>query len=168
MRTTLLITMMLLPACDEYPHWRADAAGPSVDGSSNDLMVGDLMIGESVVGDSAVGDSAIGDSGTADAGPNPKGTITAHFSASRLSGVAPLAVFFDATTTTSTFAKKAFHELHYAWDFGDPKAGTWQYGNPKRKDRNKALGPVAAHVFEMPGTYTVKLTTTGLNGDIHG
>ncbi len=84
---------------------------------------------------------------------------------SRIEGAAPLAVFFDATATTSTDTGRPFHELHYAWDFGDPGAGQWQYGNEHNRDRNKAFGPVAAHVFETPGVYTVTLSTKGTNGD---
>ncbi|RLD03823.1 MAG: hypothetical protein DRI65_12075, partial [Chloroflexota bacterium] len=90
--------------------------------------------------------------------------ITPRIDASRVSGVAPLSVFFDASDTTSTATGKPFHEVHYAWDFGDTNAGNWQYGNLGRKDKNLASGPIAAHVFETPGTYTVRLTTKGLDG----
>jgi len=91
--------------------------------------------------------------------------IDTQIDASRISGVAPLAVFFDATATTSTATEKPFHELRYTWEFGDQDAGLWQYGNPDNNNKNQAIGPVAAHVFETPGTYSVKLTTQGLNGD---
>ena len=91
--------------------------------------------------------------------------IDARIEASKTSGVAPLAVFFDATTTTSTATNKPFHDLNYSWDFGDPTAGNWQHGNVNRRQKNKASGPVAAHVFKTPGTYTVRLWTKGLNGD---
>jgi len=90
--------------------------------------------------------------------------ITPRIDASRVSGVAPLSVFFDASATTSTATGKPFHEVYYAWDFGDTNAGNWQYGNLARKDKNLASGPIAAHVFETPGTYTVRLTTKGLDG----
>ena len=96
---------------------------------------------------------------------NTFAAINAAIDASRVRGVAPLAVFFDATGTTSTDTTKPFHELHYQWDFGDPNAGTWQYGNPNNNDKNKTYGPVAAHVFETPGVYTVSLTTKDLHGD---
>ena len=69
---------------------------------------------------------------------------------SRTRGVAPLAVFFDASQTTSVSYPKSFHHLHYAWDFSDPGSR-----------RPQATGPVAAHVFESPGTYTVNLTVSG-------
>src|SRR6185295_12922369 len=86
--------------------------------------------------------------------------ITPAIVPSRTSGVAPLAVFFDATGTTSTGTTKPFHELGYQWNFGDA-ATTWATtGAPK----NSATGPIAAHVFESPGTYTVTLTVTdGVN-----
>ena len=78
---------------------------------------------------------------------------------SRVSGVAPLAVFFDATGTTAAATNRPFHELEYRWNFGDAASGSWTSipGMPDRS-RNDATGPVAAHVFEAPGTYTVSLT----------
>jgi len=85
---------------------------------------------------------------------------------SRLIGVAPLSVFFDATSTTATATSHPFHELEYVWDFGDPLGSpvsgtTWTTGSrPNDSSRNSARGPVAAHVFERPGTYTVSLTIT--------
>jgi PKD repeat protein len=76
-----------------------------------------------------------------------------------VSGVAPLAVFFDATGTTAPATTRPFHELEYRWDFGDTASGSWTStpGMPSRS-RNDATGPLAAHVFESPGTYTVSLT----------
>jgi len=67
-----------------------------------------------------------------------------------------LAVFFDATGTTSTGTNYPFHELGYQWNFGDALA-TW---DTTGASKNLASGPVAAHVFESPGTYTVTLTVT--------
>jgi len=96
---------------------------------------------------------------------NVVAAIDTQIDTNRVSGVAPLAVFFDATATTSTATDKPFHELRYAWEFGDPDSGVWQYGNPGNNNKNQATGPVAAHVFETPGIYTVKLTTQELNGD---
>ena len=85
---------------------------------------------------------------------------------SRLTGVAPLSVFFDAAGTTATSTTKPFHDLEYRWDFGDaagsPVSGsTWKYGaRANVSSRNAALGPQAAHVFETPGTYAITLTAT--------
>ncbi|MBI5658008.1 MAG: right-handed parallel beta-helix repeat-containing protein [Nitrosomonadales bacterium] len=56
--------------------------------------------------------------------------------------------------------------MEYRWDFGDPLgspvSGTaWNTGsNPGASSRNSATGPVAAHVYERPGTYTVTLDVT--------
>lgn len=80
---------------------------------------------------------------------------------SRFTGVAPLAVFFDATGTTATAAPaRPFHDLEYRWGFGDPAGGaTWANGSRAGvSSKNSATGPVAAHVFETPGTYVVNLT----------
>ncbi len=84
--------------------------------------------------------------------------------ASRFTGVAPLSVFFDATATTGAVTQP-FHELNYSWNFGDPAGGaTWSYGTGSNNSKNAASGPVAAHIFETPGTYTVTLTVTdGVN-----
>ncbi|MBN8474901.1 PKD domain-containing protein [Sulfuritalea sp.] len=84
--------------------------------------------------------------------------------ASRFTGVAPLSIFFDATATTGVVAQP-FHELLYTWNFGDPAGGAnWAYGTGSNNSKNAATGPVAAHVFETPGTYTVTLTVTdGVN-----
>lgn len=105
--------------------------------------------------------------------------ITLSTAPSRFNGVAPLAVFFDATGTTTTDPQiKPFHDLEYQWDFGDyiidqkgikvfnlspPDVGTstWNAGSrPGVSSRNTATGPVAAHVYETPGTYIVALSAT--------
>jgi hypothetical protein len=90
------------------------------------------------------------------------GTTTLSVSAGRASGVAPLSVFFDATGTTSTVTSRPFHDIEYRWSFGEstgPGAGAWSQGSkPGTSSRNEATGPVAAHVFETPGTYTVTVT----------
>lgn len=84
----------------------------------------------------------------------------------RSAGVAPLAVFFDATDTTATATTRPLHDLEYRWNFGDPLgspvSGTaWNTdSNPGASSRNLATGPVAAHVYERPGTYTVTLSIT--------
>jgi hypothetical protein len=87
------------------------------------------------------------------------GAITPSLVPSRVSGVAPLYVFFDATATTAQATSRPFHELEYRWDFGDTASGSWT-SNPDLPNlsRNAETGPVAAHVFEAPGTYTVNLT----------
>lgn len=80
---------------------------------------------------------------------------------SRFTGVAPLAVFFDAKATTATSTTQPFHELAYAWNFGDSAGGaTWANGTGFNDSKNIAHGPIAAHVFETPGTYTIALAVT--------
>jgi len=86
--------------------------------------------------------------------------IDAALEASRTEGVAPLAVFFDATGTTCKGCGDPFHDLHYAWSFGDG-AATWATSG---RPRQRAYGPTAAHVFEQPGSYAVELQVTGQAG----
>ncbi|HEX7897925.1 MAG TPA: PKD domain-containing protein [Planctomycetota bacterium] len=101
-------------------------------------------------------------------GETPPGTA-AMTSASRVSGAAPLTVFFDAVDTADPAWRSGVIQpddgdtssSEYAWDFGDPKSGAWaNSGRP----RNVAFGPVAAHVFQAPGLYTVALTVTDRGG----
>jgi PKD repeat protein len=97
--------------------------------------------------------------------------ISAQIKPSRTSGVAPLAVFFDAMedrddpqyplTRHSDAAVDEFHDLLFQWDFGDSGSATWAVTG---KSKNVATGPVAAHVFETAGTYTVRLTVRDANG----
>ncbi|MEP7302068.1 MAG: hypothetical protein ABI699_11105, partial [Caldimonas sp.] len=79
----------------------------------------------------------------------------------RATGVAPLAVFFDATGTVSSDTARPFHDIEYRWDFGETNGagvGTWSQGSrPGLNSRNSAIGPVAGHVFETPGVYTVSV-----------
>jgi chitodextrinase len=111
--------------------------------------------------DAAVNASA--QSAAAGATTPAPGSITPSIAPTRLSGVAPLAVSFDATGTTASSTSRPFHELEYRWDFGDPGGSpvsgtTWNAGSrPGLSSRNAATGPVAAHVFETPGNYTVVL-----------
>lgn len=90
--------------------------------------------------------------------------INLSYLPSRLNGVAPLSVFFDAAATTASSTTKPFSDLEYRWNFGDPTGSsvngtTWQYGSKANaSSRNAALGPHASHVFEAPGTYAITLT----------
>lgn len=86
------------------------------------------------------------------------GTLTLSVTESVSSGVAPFAVFFDATASTSTQTTRPIHDVFYAWDFGDTTAGTWANGTGANTSKNAAYGPVSSHVFETAGTYTVTLT----------
>jgi len=102
---------------------------------------------------------------------NPGSPITLSKTESRVTGVAPLAVFFDAKGTTATTTTKPFHDLEFQWDFGDtnqasaPGGLTWAKGSRAGvSKRNEATGPVAAHVYETPGTYIVNLTIVNGTG----
>jgi peroxiredoxin len=72
-------------------------------------------------------------------------TPVAAFTRSPASGVAPLAVFFDATESLDPDGAIASYE----WEFGDGVA---------------ADGVTATHTFETAGTYSVALTVTDDRG----
>ncbi len=90
----------------------------------------------------------------------------AQFTARRTSGMSPLGVVFDATTTTSSTTSRPFHDLDYTWDFGD--AGS-TFVNRPGVNANLGKGAIAAHVYELPSgvtsrTYTAVLTVTDSTG----
>lgn len=85
----------------------------------------------------------------------PESGVAVSLVASRTSGVAPLYVHFDATGTVASGIEHPFHELGYVWDFDDTGAGTWTISG---RSKESATGAIAAHVFDLPGTYTVRLT----------
>src|SRR5262245_21438822 len=80
----------------------------------------------------------------------------ARITASLVSGPAPLAVLFDATTTTdSNGSVDTFKDIGYKFTFGDPSSGTWTQSG---KSKNEQIGaPLAAHVFESAGTFVVQV-----------
>lgn len=97
----------------------------------------------------------------------PGGSMTA---ANRTSGVAPLAVVFDAVRGDSgvaapllTGARRDYAACNYAWSFADNAAATWTHSG---KSKNEASGFVAAHVFETPGSYLVTLNVTDPTGSV--
>jgi hypothetical protein len=87
--------------------------------------------------------------------------------ASRTIGVAPLAVSFDAIDAPGVMqppevnGRKEYADQHYQWDFGDDDSKVWVVSG---KSKNRATGYVSAHVYEVPGIYTVNLTVTNLDG----
>lgn len=96
----------------------------------------------------------------------PTGSASTMTTARRTSGFAPLAVVFDAVDEITPFAWSSgvaqpsgadFAKWHYAWDFGDGGSGVWATDG---RSKNKALGYVAAHVYDAAGTYTATLTIT--------
>lgn len=102
------------------------------------------------------------------------GAIQIGYEVSRTIGVAPLSVFFDASGTVATGVARPFHELDYTWDFDstnvNPAIGVWgdkptgSNGNGVTQSRKIEYSPVAAHVYETPGTYTVTLAVRNLAG----
>ncbi len=90
-------------------------------------------------------------------------------SASRISGVAPLSVFFDSGFISSTETERPFHDLKYKWDFGDNPFTKWAItestSDISGASKNEDSGPVAAHVFDASGNYTVTLTIENASGD---
>lgn len=72
------------------------------------------------------------------------GQLVPRITASRLSGIAPLPVFFDALASTLSDGDPA--AAYYYWDFSDPESS-----------HPGATGYCAGHVFEQPGTYNVVL-----------
>jgi hypothetical protein len=94
----------------------------------------------------------------------PAGTaIDLQLVPSRVTGVAPLLVFFETEGTTADATDRPFHELAYCWDFGDQDAGTF---NATGLSKNAAKGPVSAHVFESPGTHTVTVSARDAMGRV--
>ncbi|MCD4771466.1 PKD domain-containing protein [archaeon] len=89
--------------------------------------------------------------------------VTINLNVSKTSGVAPLAVFFDAVNTTSIITDKPFHHLDYTWDFGDDDSVIWAISGKKK---NFAKGAMTAHVFEEAGTYNILLTVKDADGNI--
>jgi hypothetical protein len=83
-----------------------------------------------------------------------------------ITGPVPLAVFFDATATTSSDPTiDTFNEVGYHFDFGyatPSTPGTWTHsGKPKG---NQIGGPISAHVYETPGTYKATVRAQDIYG----
>lgn len=88
-------------------------------------------------------------------------SIVPNVEPSRVTGDAPLAVFFDGQKTACGSNCRAFHDLHFDWDFDDTQAGAWAI---TQRSKNKAYGPETAHVFERPGKYNVTLNISAKDG----
>lgn len=91
--------------------------------------------------------------------PPPVTDSSLVINANRISGAAPLAVIFETTESTSTRTTRPFHDVLYTWDFGDSTSGSkWTYGAREgTASKNTDRGPIAGHLFEQPGNYTVTL-----------
>jgi len=82
-------------------------------------------------------------------------SINPKIDASQIFGVAPMPVFFDATSTSiNDTTVNTFHDLHYQWNFGDFFSGAWY---TKTKSKNRASSPLAVHVFDSTGLHVVEL-----------
>lgn len=95
--------------------------------------------------------------------PPVAGAPAAVLRATRISGPAPLAVMFDATASRlGGSGANAFHDLSYEFNFGNNNGQAWAIsGQPKN---TQAGGPLAAHVYEQPGTYTARVRVRAPNG----
>jgi hypothetical protein len=106
--------------------------------------------------------AAFGEQRPAEGGGCSGSAVTASIVSHRSSGVAPLAVSFDLTGTTNTGGYNNFGEITYDVTFDDAGSGTWAVDG---RSKNAALGPVVAHTFRTPGTYTVEVTATDAAGN---
>uniref|UniRef100_UPI000A5C91B8 PKD domain-containing protein n=1 Tax=Caldimonas taiwanensis TaxID=307483 RepID=UPI000A5C91B8 len=70
---------------------------------------------------------------------------------------------FDATATTSSLSGvDPYRQVTYSFDFGDERGERWAIsGLPKNTQTG---GPLAAHVFDVPGTYTVRVRAIDSTG----
>lgn len=84
-------------------------------------------------------------------------SISLSCTPSRTSGTGPLFVQFDATASTSTATTMPFREILYVWNYGDGTAGTWSTGPQSGQSKNVGYGPIGAHCYETPGTYSPTL-----------
>lgn len=84
--------------------------------------------------------------------------VTPILSASLTSAVAPFGVVFDGVATTNSQGNDSFHDYVYYFDFGDGSAANYTYGQLAGQTKNRFVGgPVAAYVYETPGTYTARM-----------
>lgn len=86
--------------------------------------------------------------------------------ATRTTGVAPLAVHFDAVGSQSGVVQPAGQDpdhstFAYEWNYGNPNSGNWPLTG---KPRNRSVGWIGVHVYETPGTYRATLRVTDANG----
>ncbi|HEY9095584.1 MAG TPA: PKD domain-containing protein, partial [Hydrogenophaga sp.] len=90
-------------------------------------------------------------------------SVVAQLDATRISGTAPLAVQFDASGTTSSLGSQLpFHHVRYAFSFGDDRGQTWPASGLSKNLQSG--GPLAAHVYDLPGTYQVRVRATDQAG----
>ena len=88
--------------------------------------------------------------------PVPEGKIRPHIHAARLTGVAPLHVFFDGIGTDG-LKDGDYLNAYYDWEFDTT-------GVDPEHPRKTGTGFNVGHVFRKPGTYTVKMTVKDTAG----
>ena len=82
---------------------------------------------------------------------------------STITGIAPLGIVFDLCDTTDvTKTSKPFRHLLYYHDFGETTGLTWAVSG---RSKDNDYGPIVAHTYETPGTYTYTVTVTDSGGD---
>ena len=80
--------------------------------------------------------------------------------ANRTRGTAPAGMMFVAHVAGGDVSRP-FHDLRYRWSFGDPgEFDLLAEDIPWGRDRDVAYGPIVAHAWESPGTYTVTCEAT--------
>ena len=78
-----------------------------------------------------------------------------EITASHTNGVAPLGVHFDASKIIyNGQSLDPINEVNYAWNFGDSSNQHW---STNQQPKNTDEGFVAAHLFETPGSYEVRV-----------
>jgi len=100
---------------------------------------------------------------TTSAAASPSQPLVAELKATRVSGPAPLPVLFDASCTRSSEAQvHPFHQVLYEFDFGDDRGQTWPVSGLSKNVQSG--GPLAAHVFDHPGVYQVRVRARAPSG----
>lgn len=87
-------------------------------------------------------------------GGNPTDKTYGTVSASRISGVAPLAVHFSTDFSGTPEKSLGFHDYDYSWDFGDPVSGAsgkWGTDGKSKKIWPKVVLPP---MFSSPPALT--------------
>jgi hypothetical protein len=92
--------------------------------------------------------------------PAGSSEFTVTFTPSRTAGVCPLYVFFDASATLLASDSDTDLEATYIWSFDTTAVDS-------STNYNRVSGFVAGHVFNGPGTYTVRLDVFDRSGN-HG
>jgi hypothetical protein len=84
--------------------------------------------------------------------------------------VAPCAVEFSGVLTTKDGEINPFRNLHFSFDYGDGTKSNefWANGaRPGAMSKNRDIGPIGGHVYELPGTYWATLTVVDSDGKVN-